>query len=63
MSMTDISHEIGELKDTVDNLLGALEIPMPAEFHVKQMKSELKDISDKLKDIYIEMEDNNPWAE
>lgn len=63
MSMTDISHEIGELKDIVDNLLGALEIPMPAEFHVKQMKSELKDISDKLKSIYIEMEDNNPWAE
>lgn len=63
MNLTDISNDIGELKDTVDNLLGALEIPMPAEFHVKQMKSELKSISDKLRSVYVEMEDNDPWAE
>lgn len=58
MNLTDISNDIGELKDTVDNLLGALEIPMPAEFHAKQMKSELKSISYKLRSVYVEMGDN-----
>lgn len=61
MNLADVSSDLGDLKDKVDNLLGALEIPMPAEFHVKQMKSELKEISDKLKCLYIEMEGNNPW--
>ena len=55
------SEELAEIVDTLDNLLGALEIPMPAEFHVKQMKEELKEVSSKLKQIYIEEEDENPW--
>lgn len=57
------SEELAEVVDTLDNLLGALEIPMPAEFHVKQMKEELKDVSSKLKQIYIEEEEENPWEE
>ena len=55
--------EFAEAVDAIDNLLGALEIPMPAEFHVKQMKHELKEVSEKLKQIYIEEEDENPWNE
>ena len=55
------SEELAEIVGTLDNLLGALEIPMPAEFHVKQMKEELKEVSSKLKQIYIEEEDENPW--
>lgn len=55
--------EFGEVIDTIDSLLGALEIPMPAEFHVNQMKRELKEVSDKLKRIYVEEEDENPWNE
>lgn len=55
------SDEFGEQIDRIDNLLGALEIPMPAEFHVKQMKSELKDLSVTLKKIYVEENDDNPW--
>jgi hypothetical protein len=55
------SDEFGEQIDRIDNLLGALEIPMPAEFHVKQMKSELKDLSVTLKRIYVEENDDNPW--
>lgn len=63
MNLTDISNEIGELKDKVDNLNGALEIPMPAEFHVKQMKGQLEEVSNKLKSIYIEMTDENIWGD
>lgn len=40
-----------------------MKIPMPAEFHVKQMKHKLKEVSDRLKRIYVEEEDENPWSE
>ena len=55
--------EFTEVVDTIDNLLGEMKIPMPAEFHVKQMKHELKEVSDRLKRIYVEEEDENPWSE
>ena len=55
--------EFAEVIEKVDNLLGAMEIPMPAEFHVNQMKRELREVSDKLKQIYVEEEDENPWSE
>ena len=55
--------EFTEVVDTIDNLLGAMKNPMPAEFHVKQMKHELKEVSDRLKRIYVEEEDENPWSE
>jgi hypothetical protein len=41
--------EFAEVIERIDNLRGALEIPMPAEFHVNQMKRELEEVSDKLK--------------
>lgn len=55
--------EFGEVIDRIDNLLGALELPMQAEFHVNQMKHELSEISEKLKQIYVEEEGENPWEE
>lgn len=36
---------------------------MPAEFHVNQMKHELSEISEKLKQIYVEEEGENPREE
>ena len=55
--------EFAEGIERIDNLRGALEIPMPVEFHVNQMKRELEEVSDKLKRIYVEEEDENPWEE
>lgn len=54
-------NEFAEVIDSIDNLLCALDIPMNAEFHVNQMKHELKQVSDKLKDIYYEEEGESPW--
>lgn len=55
--------KIGELKDKVDNLLGSMELPMSADFHVKMMKSELATISNEVKNIYIGLTGDNPWDE
>ena len=38
--------EFAEIIERIDNLRGALEIPMPVEFHINQMKRELKEVSD-----------------
>ena len=59
----DHENKLGELKDKVDNLLGSLELPMPADFHVKMMKEQLKDISQEIRDIYIEIVGHDPWNE
>ena len=37
--------EFAEVIEKIDNLRGALEIPMPAGFHVNQMKRELEEVS------------------
>ena len=42
--------EFAEVIERIDNLRGAVEIPMPV-------------VSDKLKRIYVEEEDENPWEE
>ena len=55
--------EFAEVIEKIDNLRGALEIPMPAGFHVNQMKRELEEVSNQLKRIYVEEEDENPWEE
>lgn len=57
------SEEFGDIIDRIDNLLGALELPMPVEFHVNQIKSELGEMSEDLKRIYVEEEGENPWEE
>ncbi len=57
------SEEFGEVIDRIDNLIETLELPMPAEFHVNQMKHELSEISEKLKQIYVEEEGENPREE
>lgn len=40
--------EFAGVIEKTDNLRGALEIPVPAGFHVNQMKRELEEVSDKL---------------
>ena len=54
-------NEFAEVIDSIDNLLCALDIPMDAEFHVNQMKHELKQVSYKLKNIYHDEVGENPW--
>lgn len=56
--------KIGLLADKIDDLLGALTLPMPSQFHVEQMKRELKDVSKELKEIHKELGgDPETWEE
>lgn len=60
--MEDLTEKIGLLRDKVDNLLGALQLPMPAAFHVEQMKRELQTLSEELTEIITELEEEEQYA-
>lgn len=57
----DSVEKVGRIADSVDSLLVAMKMPMPAQFHLAQLKVALVDISTQLKDIYICVSGENPW--
>lgn len=59
--MKEQVEKIGEIADQIDNLMGAMKIPMPPNFHLEQLKSALPEISGKLKEIYVKSLGENPW--
>jgi hypothetical protein len=54
--------QIAEQIEKLDNLAHALLLPMPAAFHVEQMKSQLPRVVAALKAAYAEQFGENPWA-
>jgi hypothetical protein len=60
--MSDEQKEkLGQLIDGIDNLAHALQIPMPAQFHVDSLKGLLPEKVSELKAIYQEITGENPW--
>ena len=63
MSQKNISEEdlnkIAEVSDSLDNLVHAMEIPMPDKFHLDALKSALPEKVKELREINISSE--NPW--
>lgn len=57
----ELAEKIGFLADRVDNLVAALTIPMPADFHIKALKESLPEIAKELKQIVIQETGENPW--
>lgn len=63
MSPENLSEKIGELADRLDNLLAATNLPLSPEFHLRQVKVGLEEISKELKAIYKEITGESPWDE
>ena len=61
MSDPNQSSQFGELIDRIDNLVGALQLPMDTAFHVKQLRHLLPEISAQLKTAYVAQFGENPW--
>lgn len=47
--------------DRLSNVTGALNLPMPAEFHLKQIKSILPEIVQDLRTQFVRITGENPW--
>ena len=56
-----VSDSLGRDIDTLDNLAHALLLPMPADFHVRQLKSALPELVAEMKKHFAEVFDENPW--
>jgi hypothetical protein len=52
--------KLGMAADELDNLLGAMALPMPAQFHLDQIKRALPGIRDTM--VYVAQVGDDPWA-
>lgn len=51
----------GKLIDRVENLRFGLDIPIPSEMHVKQLRSILPEVVKELKANFVDITGENPW--
>ena len=56
-----MSEQFGKAIDQLENLNGALQLPLRAEMHVTQLKIALPDVIEKLKEAYVHEFGENPW--
>jgi len=59
--MSDNLNKIGMLTDRLDNLIKALELPIPAKMHVEIIERILPDIRDDIRKAIIAESGENPW--
>ena len=52
---------LAEVAETLDNLIGALQLPLPPAMHVDQLKVHLPELRDKLRAVYVAETGENPW--
>jgi hypothetical protein len=55
------NEKLGMAIDEVENLLYALKLKMPNEFHVKMLQQSLPKLVEKLKAGFVEATGENPW--
>lgn len=64
MDITDEQlDKIGTTAERIESMLAATLMPLPADFHLKQIKSISADIAGELKKLYTEISGNDPWEE
>jgi hypothetical protein len=59
--MDNSSEKLGQAIDRVENMLFALQMPLPPTMHVEQFKASLPEIVEELKAGFVEVVGENPW--
>lgn len=60
--MSARAEQIASVAERLDNLIGALQLPMPPQFHVDRLKHALPELRDTLRLIYIAETGDDPWS-
>jgi exonuclease V gamma subunit len=55
------NEKLGQAIDRVESLASGLDMPMPAEFHLQQLKKLLPEIVEELKAGFVQTTGENPW--
>jgi len=55
--------ELGKIADSIDNIICALEMPLPDKLHLAMVKTKLKEWSKDIKSLYTAISGDNPWEE
>lgn len=64
MTITDEQLEkLGELVDKADNLIAASRLAVSPAIHVEGLRGGLVEIRAALREIYIEIANDNPWED
>ena len=54
--------QIGLLADRLDNLIGAMQLPLPAHMHLEGLRVALPEIRNALRLIYTAETGEDPWS-
>lgn len=54
---------LGEVIDDMENVIGALKLPMPPDVHVEQCKAILPRFVKRLREVYKDAAGDDPWDE
>lgn len=58
----EAAENLGSEIDRLENLGGALALPMPAAVHVQQLREAIPDVARRLKEHYVALTGENPWG-
>lgn len=61
--MNENLDKIADISDELEDLAAAMNIPMPSEFHVKQLKSALPEKIKAIREAIIKETGENPWQD
>jgi len=61
MSTYESMEILGTTADSLESLLAATQLPMPAEVHLQAIKLSLPALIKKLRDVYVIETGDNPW--
>ncbi len=57
------AEDLGQLIDSVENYAAALNLPLPPQMHIDQLKEALPDFAKRLKAIYVSETGENHWED
>jgi hypothetical protein len=57
-----LAQVVGETADTIDSLVHAMKLPMPATTHLEALRVTLPRIVETLRKVYVAETGENPWA-
>lgn len=59
--MSEAIENIGEMVDTIDNLIAATSLPMTPQFHLENLIENLRDLREKARETYIALGGDDEW--